>query len=74
VGDVIHKRGDIFGDAVNVAARLQSQAKPGGICISKDVYEQVSGRIRSSMKYLGTPRLKNIAPGVGVYELIPSPG
>jgi len=74
VGDVIHKRGDIFGDAVNVAARLQSQAKPGGICISKDVYEQVSGRIRSSMKYLGTPRLKNIAPGVGVYELIPSTG
>ncbi|MGP8078855.1 MAG: adenylate/guanylate cyclase domain-containing protein [Thermoplasmata archaeon] len=74
VGDVLHQRGDIFGDAVNVAARLQSRAKPGGICLSKEVYEQVSGKIRAPLRYLGTPRLKNIARRVGVYEIPPVPG
>jgi class 3 adenylate cyclase len=72
VGDVIHSGGDIFGDAVNIASRLQACAKPGGICISKQVHEQVSGKTRFSMHYLGTPRLKNIVPKVGVYELIPT--
>jgi class 3 adenylate cyclase len=71
VGDVIHSGGDIFGDAVNIAARLQACAKPGGICISKQVHEQVSGKIRVPMRYLGTPKLKNIVAKVGVYELIP---
>jgi len=71
VGDVIHSGGDIFGDAVNIAARLQACAKPGGICISRQVHEQVSGKIRFPMRYLGTPKLKNIVAKVGVYELIP---
>jgi class 3 adenylate cyclase len=71
VGDVIHSGGDIFGDAVNIAARLQACAKPGGICISRQVHEQVSGKIRVPMRYLGTPKLKNIVAKVGVYELIP---
>jgi class 3 adenylate cyclase len=71
VGDVIHAGGDIFGDAVNIASRLQGYAKPGGICISRQVYEQVSGKIRFPTRYLGTPRLKNISSKIGVYELIP---
>ena len=71
VGDVIHSGGDIFGDAVNIAARLQGCARPGGICVSKEVYEQVSGKIQSPMHYLGTPKLKNIMPKVGVYEIVP---
>ena len=72
VGDVIQKGGDIFGDAVNIASRLQAYAKPGGICISKQVHEQVSGKMVSSIRYIGTRRLKNITPAVGVYEIIPA--
>jgi class 3 adenylate cyclase len=73
VGDVIHAGGDIFGDAVNIASRLQGCAQPGRVCISKQVYEQVSGRLPFGMRYIGTPRLKNIATKVGVYELTPFP-
>ncbi|HEY1198735.1 MAG TPA: adenylate/guanylate cyclase domain-containing protein [Thermoplasmata archaeon] len=72
VGDVIHRGGDIFGDAVNIASRLQALARPGGICISQQVHEQISGKISSSMRYRGTPSLKNITQKVGVYELIPA--
>ncbi len=72
VGDVIHKDGDIFGDAVNIASRLQAYARPGGVCVSKQVYEQISNKLKSSMRYLGTRKLKNITPTVGVYELVPA--
>ncbi len=46
VGDIIIDRGDIFGDGVNVAARLEGLAKPGGICISDDAHRQVQGQVR----------------------------
>ncbi len=72
VGDVVHRGGDIFGDAVNIASRLQALARPGGICISKQVHEQISGKISSPMRYLGTPPLKNIRAKIGVYTLIPA--
>jgi class 3 adenylate cyclase len=71
VGDVVQSGGDIFGDAVNIASRLQGHAQPGRVCISKQVYEQVSGKLPFEIRYLGTPRLKNIATKVGVYELTP---
>jgi class 3 adenylate cyclase/8-oxo-dGTP pyrophosphatase MutT (NUDIX family) len=70
VGDVVQKNGDIFGDAVNIASRLQAYARPGGICISKQVQEQLSNKMRTWVRYLGTRRLKNITPAMGIYEII----
>ena len=47
IGEVIHDRGDIYGDGVNLVARIQDLADPGGICISSMVYEQISGKIQT---------------------------
>ena len=61
VGDIIIDEGDIFGDGVNIAARLEGIAKPGGICISDDVYRQVRGKIDIMYDDIGPQALKNIA-------------
>src|ERR1051325_5534530 len=50
IGDVIIEDGDIFGDGVNIAARLESSANPGGICISDDVYRQVQGKLDTNFQ------------------------
>jgi adenylate cyclase len=60
LGDVIVQEGDIYGDGVNVAARLEGLAEPGGICISGNVHEQVVNRIDVGFDDLGPQRLKNI--------------
>jgi adenylate cyclase len=69
VGDVIIEDGDIFGDGVNIAARLESIAKPGGICISDDAYRQVRGKLDANFQDAGERELKNIARPVRVYQL-----
>ena len=69
VGDIIVDGDDIFGDGVNVAARLESISEPGGICISDVVHQQVSGRVEASFADLGDQNLKNIARPVRVYRL-----
>jgi adenylate cyclase len=69
VGDVIIEDGDIFGDGVNIAARLESVAQPGGICISDDAYRQVRGKLDANFQDAGEHELKNIAHPVRVYEL-----
>src|SRR6516164_5077594 len=61
VGDIITDEGDIFGDVVNIAARLEGIAKPGGICISDDTYRQVRGKIDIVYDDIGLQALKNIA-------------
>jgi adenylate cyclase len=61
VGDIIIDEGDIFGDGVNIAARLEGIAKPGGICISDDAYRQVRGKIDIIYDDIGPQALKNIA-------------
>jgi len=71
VGDVIVDGEDIFGDGVNVAARLEPLAEPGGICISGTVYDQVRGRVEAPFKDLGEQLLKNIAEPVRVFALAP---
>jgi adenylate cyclase len=63
VGDVIVENGDIFGDGVNIAARLEGIAEPGGICLSRSAYEQVKGKIDDSFIDGGEQQLKNIARG-----------
>jgi adenylate cyclase len=71
VGDIIIEEDDIFGDGVNIAARLESIAQPGGICISDDAYRQVRGKIDVNFQDSGEQALKNIARPVRVYQLRP---
>ena len=70
IGDVIVEPNDIFGDGVNVAARLESIAEPGGICVSASVHDQVRGRIAVEFADLGEQNLKNIARPVRAYAAI----
>jgi adenylate cyclase len=68
LGDVIVERDDIFGDDVNIAARLQAMAEPGGILISGTVFDQVKNKLSLSFNFLGPQRLKNIDAEVPVYS------
>ena len=73
VGDIIVEGDDIFGDGVNVAARLESISQPGGICISDVVHQQVNGRLDANFVDHGEQSLKNIAQPVRVYRLEGAP-
>jgi class 3 adenylate cyclase len=70
IGDVIAEPHDIFGDDVNIAARLESIAEPGGICISSAAYEHVRGKVLVEFVDLGEHNLKNIGRPVRAYALI----
>ena len=70
LGDVIVERDDIFGDDVNIAARLQSMAEPGGVLISGTVFDQVKNKLSLSFNFLGPQRLKNIDAEVPVYSAV----
>src|ERR1700678_1232364 len=70
LGDVVEESdGDLMGDGVNIAARLESIAEPGAICLSEDAYRQVKGRLDLAVTDLGPTRLKNIAEAVRAYSL-----
>jgi TolB-like protein/TM2 domain-containing membrane protein YozV len=69
IGDVIVEAHDIFGDGVNIAARLESIAEPGGICISSAAYDQVRGKVGVEFADLGEQNLKNIARPIRVYAV-----
>jgi TolB-like protein/class 3 adenylate cyclase/Tfp pilus assembly protein PilF len=70
LGDVVEESdGDLMGDGVNIAARLQGVAQPGGICLSEQAYWQVKGRLDLAVTDLGPTQLKNIADPVRVYAL-----
>jgi class 3 adenylate cyclase len=71
VGDIIIDRGDIFGDGVNVAARLEALAEPGGVCVSARVQEDCHGRLGVSFEDAGEQQLKNIDRPVRVYRVRP---
>jgi adenylate cyclase len=71
LGDVIVEDGDIFGDGVNVAARLEALAEPGGICVSGTVRDQVRDRLPYALDDMGEQSVKNIARPVRVYALRP---
>ena len=70
IGDVIVEPHDIFGDGVNIAARLESIAEPGGICISSSAYDQVRGKVGVEFADLGEQNLKNIARPVRAYAVV----
>ena len=70
LGDVVEESdGDLMGDGVNIAARLEGIAEPGAICLSEDAYRQVKGRLDLAVTDLGPTRLKNIAEPIRVYSL-----
>jgi TolB-like protein/class 3 adenylate cyclase/Tfp pilus assembly protein PilF len=70
LGDVVEEAdGDLMGDGVNIAARLEGIAKPGAICLSEDAYRQVKGRLDLKVSDLGATHLKNIAEPIRVYSL-----
>jgi class 3 adenylate cyclase len=68
-GDIVVEDGDIFGDGVNIAARLEGLAQPGGVCVSARVQEDVAGKLDLEFENLGEQQLKNIARPVHVYAI-----
>jgi adenylate cyclase len=69
LGDIIVEHGDIYGDGINVAARLEAIAEPGGICVSGTVFDQVAGKLDTGFEDLGLQEVKNIANPVRVYRV-----
>jgi len=72
LGDVIHDEARIYGDGINVAARLEGIAEPGGICISRQVFDQVNRTLKADFQALGPRTFKNIAQPVDVFAIVPS--
>lgn len=72
IGDVIFEPHDIFGDGVNIAARLEGIAEPGGTCISSSAYDQVRGKVDMAFEDMGPQALKNIAEPIRVWRAKPS--
>jgi class 3 adenylate cyclase/pimeloyl-ACP methyl ester carboxylesterase len=71
LGDVIFEEGDVFGDGVNVASRLEGLAKPGGVCISDIVHQAVADRIQVPFQDMGNQRVKNITRPIRVWQWTP---
>ena len=69
LGDVMEKGADLLGDGVNVAARLESIAEPGGICVSSSIYDQISGKLDLGFVDIGDQSLKNIQRPIHVYRV-----
>jgi class 3 adenylate cyclase/pimeloyl-ACP methyl ester carboxylesterase len=69
IGEVVHDEARIYGDGVNIAARLESLAAPGGICLSRQAHEQVDGKLPLSYRELGPQTLKNIPKPVEVFAV-----
>ena len=73
LGDVIHEEDRIYGDGVNVAARVESLADPGGICVSGTVFDQVESKLPLGYEFLGEQSVKNISKPVRIYKALMDP-
>jgi adenylate cyclase len=73
LGDVIQEEGRIYGDGVNIAARLEGLAEPGGICISKTAFDHIESKLPYGYDYIGDQTVKNIAKPVGAYRVLMDP-
>ncbi len=73
LGDVIDEEDRIYGDGVNIAARLEALADPGGICVSKTAFEQIETKLPLGYEYLGEQSVKNIPKPVGAYRVLMKP-
>jgi len=73
LGDVIQEEDRIYGDGVNIAARLEGLAEPGGICLSRTTYDHVKNKLELGYEYLGEHSVKNIAEPVRVYRVLTEP-
>ena len=69
LGDVIEEKGALYGDGVNIAARLEALADAGGICVSGTVFDQVEGKLPLQFQFIGEQQVKNISKPVRVYRL-----
>jgi adenylate cyclase len=69
LGDVVVEDGDLFGDGVNVASRLEAMAEPGAVCISGSIHDQVKGKLKIAFEDIGRQRVKNISEPVQVYRI-----
>jgi len=70
LGDVIHDENDVYGDAVNIASRIEPLAPPGGICVSEQVYAQIKNKFEFPLLTLGERSLKNVSDPVEVYRVV----
>ena len=73
LGDVIQEEDRIYGDGVNIAARLEGLAEPGGICISKTAFDHIESKLPYGYEFLGDQTVKNIAKPVGAYRVMLEP-
>ena len=73
LGDVIHEEDRIYGDGVNVAARVEGLADPGGICVSGTVFDQIESKLPLGYEYLGEQSVKNISKPVRIYKALMDP-
>src|SRR2546426_10984667 len=70
LGDIVRKQGDVYGDGVNIAARIEPLAEPGGICVTRAVWEQVQNKLDQKLIRFGAAELKNIELPVEVFRVI----
>ena len=73
LGDVIHDGEQVYGDGVNIAARIETLAEPGKVSISRNVYNQVRNKLKFGYEYQGEHQVKNIAEPVRVYKVLTAP-
>jgi len=71
VGDVVQSEGDVLGDAVNIASRIEPLSEPGGISVTQQVYDQVQNKVNASFARLPPVALKNIRVPMGIYKVVP---
>src|SRR6202040_1566086 len=70
IGDVVHRGGDVYGDGVNIASRIEPVAGPGGICVSTDVERQVRNTLEARFEKLETTELKNISVPMDLFRIV----